>query len=87
MRQTVSGYDTCVEVNSTVNVRELDVKYALFPVWLLHTSWNGKNFLFSMNGQTGKLTGDLPVSMARFWGIFAAIFAPLAALAALILFH
>lgn len=31
-----------------------------------------------MNGQTGKLTGDLPVSIGRFWAWFAGIFVPLA---------
>ena len=33
-----------------------------------------------MNGQTGKLVGDLPVSWGRFWGLFAAIVAPLSVL-------
>ena len=41
-------------------------KYALFPVWLLNTTWNGKKFTFAMNGQTGKLVGDLPFSMGKF---------------------
>ncbi len=26
-----------------------------------------------MNGQTGKLVGDLPVSWGKFWGMFAGI--------------
>ncbi len=86
IRETVMGYETCVPTSSNVNVQNTDVKYALLPVWLLHTKWNGQDFLFSMNGQTGKLTGDLPVSMGRFLGFFFAIFAPLAAIASLILF-
>ena len=40
-------------------------------------SWQGKNFLFAMNGQTGKLVGDLPSSRSKALGIFAAIAAPL----------
>ena len=36
-------------------------KYALYPVWMLTTSWNGNNYIFAMNGQTGKFVGDLPV--------------------------
>ena len=28
-------------------------------------------------GQTGKLVGDLPTDRGRFWGMFAAIAAPL----------
>ena len=23
------------------------------PVWMLHTKWQGKDYLFAMNGQTG----------------------------------
>ena len=51
--------------------------FALFPVWLLSTCWRGENYLFAMNGQTGKLVGDLPSVRGRFWGMFAAIAAPL----------
>ena len=53
-----------------------DVKYALLPVWLLSTQWNGNNYLFAMNGQTGKLIGDLPMDRKKLvlWlaGSFAA---------------
>lgn len=47
------------------------------PVWMLNTKWNGKDFLFAMNGQTGRLVGELPVSRGRFWALFAAIAVPL----------
>lgn len=36
-------------------------KYALYPVWLLNTSWEGKQYYFAMNGRNGKFVGDLPV--------------------------
>lgn len=36
-------------------------KYALYPVWILNTTWQDKRYVFAMNGQTGKFTGDLPV--------------------------
>ena len=35
--------------------------------------WEDKDFLFAMNGQTGKLVGNLPVSTKRVIGLFAAI--------------
>ena len=72
------GYDSCVPTSADVRLHSRRVKYAMMPVWMLHTKWNGKDFLFSMIGQTGKLTGDLPVSMGRFWAWFAGIFVPLA---------
>ena len=65
---------------SNIRLENSSVKYALLPVWLLSTKWNGKNFLFAMNGQTGKLVGELPVSMGRFWLWFAGIALPLMAI-------
>ena len=77
---TVTGYDSCVPVSHDVKLRRGKVHYALLPVWLLCTKWQGKNYLFAMNGQTGKLVGDLPTSAGKFWGTFAAISAVLTAL-------
>ena len=77
---TVTGYDSCVPVSHDVKLRRSKVHYALLPVWLLSTKWQGKNYLFAMNGQTGKLVGDLPTSAGKFWGTFAAISAVLTAL-------
>ena len=52
---------------------------------MLHTKWNGKDFLFAMNGQTGKLVGDLPTDMGKFWSYFAAIAVPATAIASFIM--
>ena len=32
---------------------------------MLSTSWNGKSYLFAMNGQTGRLVGELPCSKPK----------------------
>lgn len=40
-------------------------KYAMLPIWYLTTNWNGNQFSFAMNGQTGKFTGDLPVDYTK----------------------
>ena len=77
-------YDTCVPLNQDIRLKRGKVHYALLPVWMLHTKWNGKDFLFAMNGQTGKLVGDLPVDKGRFWGMFAAIAVPLSVLSSVI---
>ena len=77
LRSTVTGYLTCVTVGKNVNIKRGKAEYALLPVWVLCTKWNGQNYLFTMNGQTGKLVGDLPVSMKKFWAYFFAIAIPL----------
>lgn len=70
---TVQGYETVVSRQENVRLRRGKVHYALLPVWMLNTKWNGKDYLFAMNGQTGKLVGDLPVSRGKYWATFAAI--------------
>ena len=77
LRDTVTGYGACVTEREDIALRRGKVHYALLPVWMLSTKWHGQDFLFAMNGQTGKLVGDLPTDRGRFWGMFAAIAAPL----------
>lgn len=85
LRRTTTAYDSCVPLRQDIRLRRGKVHYALLPVWMLHTKWNDKDFLFAMNGQTGKLVGDLPTDMGKFWAIFAAVAAPVTAIAALIM--
>ena len=80
LERTVSGYTTCNETGRDIRLKRGKVHYALLPVWILNTKWEGKDFLFAMNGQTGKLVGSLPVSTKRVVGLFAAIAAPLIAI-------
>lgn len=85
LRRTAEQYDTCTPLRQDIQLKRGKVHYALLPVWMLHTKWNGKDFLFAMNGQTGKLVGDLPTDMGKFWAIFGTIAAPVTAIAAAIM--
>ena len=55
MQSTVTGYSTCSVQQANVHINREEPGYALLPVWLLSTRWQDKNYLFAMNGQTGKL--------------------------------
>ena len=79
LESTVTGYTTCSMESKNVSIKRGKVHYALLPVWLLSTKWNGKNFLFAMNAQSGKMVGNLPINWVKFWLTFAGIFAPLVA--------
>ena len=63
---TVQGFVTVTPEASSIRLENGTVKYALLPVWLLNTTWNGQKYTFAMNGQTGKLVGDLPVDKAAY---------------------
>lgn len=78
--KTVTGYTTVRAESSNVRLSNGTAKYAMYPVWLLNTTWKGTKYTFAMNGQTGKFTGDLPMDKKKYWrrffiytGIFAAI--------------
>ena len=65
-RKTVDGYDTVIAENTNVQLQNGQAKYALYPVWILNTTWNGQKYTFAMNGQTGKLVGDLPLDRGAY---------------------
>ncbi len=78
--QTVQGYSTVIPEASTVRFDNGTAKYALYPVWILNTQWKGEKYTFAMNGQTGKMVGDLPMDKAAYkkwlfgiWGAAAAV--------------
>lgn len=86
LRATIAGYSTCVPVSKNIHIKPGKVHYALLPVWVLNTKWNGKDYMFMMNGQTGKMIGDLPTSKAKMWGTFAGITAVLTGVISLLYF-
>ena len=79
LHETTHGYSEVNTLHEDINLSKLKAHYALLPVWMLHTRWKGNDFLFAMNGQTGRLIGDLPVDKAKVAAWFAAISLPLMA--------
>ncbi len=61
---TITDYMNVYVNNADIKLANCTAYYALYPVWLLSTSYKGKKYLFAMNGQSGKLVGDLPASKA-----------------------
>lgn len=80
-RSTVLGYATVIPVSSNVRLENGKTRYALLPVWILNTTWNGNRYLFAMNGQTGKFVGNLPMDKGAFARWFCGIAAGVAAAA------
>lgn len=77
IQHTATGYTGLRVSSSEVGVTWSNVAYALLPVWMLHTKWNGNDYLFAMNGQTGKLIGDLPIDNGKVMRRFLMIFVPI----------
>ena len=66
---------------TSVNIRKLDLDirnksayYSLLPVWVVYYDYRGKEYFFAMNGQTGKVVGQPPISKKKVVSNFALIF-------------
>ena len=73
VRNRVHGYDTLVPISKNIQMQQVRRRYAMLPVWTLHTKYRGKDYLFAMNGQTGKMVGNLPISWGKLLGKLAGI--------------
>lgn len=65
-RDTIKGYTAVHQEYSDIHALDAKYYYALYPVWILNTTWEGEHFIFAMNGQTGKMVGDLPISKSEY---------------------
>ena len=65
-RNDIHGYSNVTVQDSNIQLSNTNASYALYPVWILNTKWKEKNYRFAVNGQTGKVAGDLPVSVPKF---------------------
>lgn len=68
---TAQGYDSVTPEKSNIQLSKQGTHYALYPVWLLNVTWNGQRYPFAMNGQTGKLVGNLPMDKKLYWKFWA----------------
>ena len=76
MRNTISSH-LHASVNGALigeqqNIKEhiSAVEYVMLPVYMLNTFWKGKPYIFAMNGQTGKLVGDVPIDKGKWFRAF-----------------
>lgn len=84
LKADMTGYSSVAEKQRVMSYMSQTTVYALLPVWFLNYTFNGKDYPFVMNGQTGTRFGILPVSKLRKFLLFAAIFAVGAVLSFLI---
>lgn len=74
LRSDIIGYNTVVVTGQNHNANMTNNEYVLLPVYLLNVKYNNKMYTFAMNGQTGKMIGDIPVDKKKavlyFFGMF-----------------
>lgn len=72
--------------SSSVSITEGKTNYALYPVWILNSTYKGKKYRFAMNGQTGKFVGNLPVNKTKAILTFASVAVTVGALATALIY-
>ncbi len=83
IQESLMGFTTAIPTSRNLDLRHSKAKYVLLPVWMLHTKYQDKTYIFAMNAQTGKMTGSLPICPKRSAGWFAGIFTGVALLTTL----
>ncbi len=64
LRRTVTGYSTVSVTDREMDLRQSHWEYSLLPIWMLtYADKKGKTYTYAMNGHTGKIYGELPVSL------------------------
>lgn len=84
VRSSIIGYATAIPLQKQLQIDHGKAKYVLLPVWMLHSRYKGKTYVFAMNGQTGKMIGTFPICPKRSAAWFAGICAAAAAVVTLI---
>lgn len=74
LRKSASTYTKLESVRTNIRFRHEKYIYALLPVWFFNYHYKGKDYSFAMNGQTGTMFGELPVSKIKAFFMGAGIF-------------
>ncbi|MCR5175548.1 MAG: hypothetical protein K6C05_01720 [Anaerovibrio sp.] len=80
LSDSVEGYSSCTTDALNVVCTNGKQQYAMAPIWILSTKYQDKPYTFIMNGQTGKLVGELPVDENKakmYWGLAGLITLPI----------
>ena len=77
MRGTCPGFGEISFLKNGMQITKASVRYVLLPVYLLNCEYGGKKYRYAVNGQTGKVVGELPISKAKSWLYFGGGFAAL----------
>ena len=83
-RRAGSKYNSFIPEIKECNIKNEKVDYVLLPVWMVNIKYNEKMYTFAMNGQTGKMIGDIPYSKKKAVIFVLILFVVIFALVALI---
>lgn len=75
LMDSYSGYSSVKVQRRNLQLRDSRSDYGLLPVWKYIYTYQGKEYPFYMNGQTGKIVGNPPISKKKLWAYTGTIWA------------
>lgn len=85
MNASIQEYDSMKPFKKDLNLKRGSINYALMPVWQYLYKYQGRDYLFHVNGQTGKVIGRTPVSKGKVIAYGASVFALVTAICNLVI--
>jgi predicted outer membrane repeat protein len=81
LRNTISGYTSVDSPRVGINIQSAHFEYSLLPIWILtyrkKSKRKDKVYTYAMNGHTGKIYGELPISIPKILALFGSVAAVL----------
>lgn len=64
-------HQSSVLQSNNMNITKTGYNYLMLPVWMVSVNYKGKGYIFAMNGQTGKIVGNIPIGVKEsvLWSI------------------
>ena len=87
MESDINGYNTVIPTTNSINLNNTKKQYVLLPVWMLNVKYKDKFHTIAMNGQTGKMVGNIPIDVKKAVLIWILIFAVTVAITLLICYY
>jgi DNA-directed RNA polymerase subunit RPC12/RpoP len=88
LSDTVHGYNSVHHKKTGINIKSCHWEYSLLPIWVLNyikkTKKKTKVYTYAMNGHTGKIYGEYPVSFPKLLVLFGILATSLTVICTLI---
>ncbi|MCR5452662.1 MAG: hypothetical protein K6F00_08560, partial [Lachnospiraceae bacterium] len=65
VRASMTGYDSINIIDRDYNIISQKENYTMLPVWMVYSGYQNSEYIFAMNGQTGKIAGNPPVDKGK----------------------
>lgn len=65
LEKTTAEYSSFTILNKSISLLDVSYQYVMLPIYLLNNKYNGNDYMFIINGQTGKVEGYAPYSKKR----------------------